>query len=577
MRTMHIALFAAAFCAPFLSQAQWSLTGNAGTNPSINFLGTTDAQPLVFKVNGARAGLIDYDDLKANTAFGHGALFAITTGTRNNAFGFNALKNNTTGSYNTASGYFALVNNTGGNSNNAIGYQSLCLNTNGYSNIALGYRALYYNGTGHSNIGIGTGALYYNASSSNHIAIGDSALRNQTSNSDNVAIGFKALYTSSTGKYNIALGTQALYNNTSGGYSIASGYQSLYNNNTGNFNTASGYQAMYNNTSGTSNVAVGGFAMMYNTTGSFNTAVGTGANTSNTTSGYNTALGAYSGISYGSTITNTTAVGYDAGTTASNQVRVGNASVTSIGGQVGWTNLSDERVKKDIKENVPGLEFINALRPVTYHFDLMKENTLMNRKNDTTVWEGKNDIEKINFTGLLAQEVDAAAKKLGYDFSGVDKSGNMLGLRYADFVTPLIKAVQQLSKMNNEKDAVILQQQQQLSDMMQRLNAIEKQLAITNTLPVNAQGITSAILGQNAPNPFYNTTTIRYTLPSNTTNAHLIITNMSGKVVKEIPLNGSGAGHVIISAAGALSTGTYNYTLFVQGNMVESRQMLLLK
>lgn len=31
----------------------WELNGNSGTNPSINFLGTTDNQPLVLKVNGA--------------------------------------------------------------------------------------------------------------------------------------------------------------------------------------------------------------------------------------------------------------------------------------------------------------------------------------------------------------------------------------------------------------------------------------------------------------------------------------------------------------------------------------------
>ncbi len=33
----------------------WLLTGNAGTNPSTNFLGTTDAQPLVLKVNNQQA------------------------------------------------------------------------------------------------------------------------------------------------------------------------------------------------------------------------------------------------------------------------------------------------------------------------------------------------------------------------------------------------------------------------------------------------------------------------------------------------------------------------------------------
>src|SRR5205807_5756445 len=33
----------------------WSRTGNAGTDPSVNFLGTTDNQSVEFKVNGRRA------------------------------------------------------------------------------------------------------------------------------------------------------------------------------------------------------------------------------------------------------------------------------------------------------------------------------------------------------------------------------------------------------------------------------------------------------------------------------------------------------------------------------------------
>jgi hypothetical protein len=32
-------------------QSQWSLTGNAGTNSAVNFIGTKDTQALVFKTN----------------------------------------------------------------------------------------------------------------------------------------------------------------------------------------------------------------------------------------------------------------------------------------------------------------------------------------------------------------------------------------------------------------------------------------------------------------------------------------------------------------------------------------------
>jgi hypothetical protein len=74
---------------------------------------------------------------------------------------------------------------------------------------------------------------------------------------------------------------------------------------------------------------------------------------SNITGSYNTALGSNADVKT-ENLTNATAIGSNAVVDASNKVRIGNASVTSIGGQVGWSQFSDERVKKDVKEDVPG-------------------------------------------------------------------------------------------------------------------------------------------------------------------------------------------------------------------------------
>src|SRR6187431_2695288 len=74
----------------------WFLSGNAGINPATQFLGTTDAQPLLFKVNNIPAGLLHHGNF--NTAFGLNALLSNTTGTSNVAIGYNSLKANTTSS-----------------------------------------------------------------------------------------------------------------------------------------------------------------------------------------------------------------------------------------------------------------------------------------------------------------------------------------------------------------------------------------------------------------------------------------------------------------------------------------------
>ena len=144
---------------------------------------------------------------------------------------------------------------------------------------------------------------------------------------------------------------------------------------------------------------------------------------------------------------NSTGLGQGVLITANNQVRVGNTGVTSIGGQVGWSTFSDARIKTDIKEDVPGLGFIMQLRPVTYYYDDAK---LYKLQTGTEPPQQKATVRGMRYTGLIAQEVEAAAKAVQYDFSGVDKPENAntpYGLRYAELVVPLVKAVQEMKQL----------------------------------------------------------------------------------------------------------------------------------
>ena len=130
---------------------------------------------------------------------------------------------------------------------------------------------------------------------------------------------------------------------------MATGYYSLYSNTTGIRNSASGFRSMDSNTTGSNNTANGAFALDYLTTGSYNSAFGHNAGPTL------------------SDLNNTTAIGYLAVPTASNQVRIGNTSVTSIGGQEEWTAFSDGRFKKDIKEDVSGLGIYQGVKARQLH------------------------------------------------------------------------------------------------------------------------------------------------------------------------------------------------------------------
>lgn len=196
----------------------WSLTGNAGTTPSINFVGTNDNVDVIFKRYGAMAGRLG----SLNTAFG---LYALnnSTGNYNTGIGTSALVNNSTGYANVAVGGGSLANNTIGNLNSSLGWNALMSNTSGLSNSAFGSQSLYYNTTGSGNSVVGLGALYYNT----------------------------------TGSSNSGLGYRNLHYNTTGAGNTAIGYHSLYNNTTGNSNTALGISAGYLITTGSNNIIIG--------------------------------------------------------------------------------------------------------------------------------------------------------------------------------------------------------------------------------------------------------------------------------------------------------------------------------
>lgn len=303
---------------------------------------------------------------------------------------------------------------------------------------------------------------------------------NENGGFQNTAVGYVALKSViNYGNANVAVGSFALTANTEGNGNSALGWSALTTNTTGYDNSACGSAALYFNTTGYVNTAMGMFALNANVTGSENTAAGFGALATNSTGLSNTAIGYRADVNAPDLI-NSTAIGDSALATASNQVRIGNSNVTSIGGFANWTNISDGRVKKNIKENVPGLSFINKLKPVTYQLDLTAANKILQRvvnsKIDGKVTAMSNDNkssqaakEQTTYTGFIAQDVEKAAKALNYDFSGVDAAKNnkdLYGLRYAEFVVPLVKAVQELSAKND----VLEDKNKQLE---QRINQLE--------------------------------------------------------------------------------------------------------
>lgn len=530
--------------------AGWSLSGNSGTNPASNFVGTTDGVPLRFRINNVWAGELN----GTNTSYGLNAGVSVSSGIFNVAIGLSALQANTTGQTNVAVGVNSLIQNSSGNNNTAIGTSAMYSNVNGQANVAVGANSMDRNTSGSNNVAIGNLSLSANTTGNNNTGLGYEALFSNTTGCCNTAVGYRTIFDNTTGAFNSALGYYALADNTTGAFNTAAGYYALRTNTTGAANAAYGFQAMRLNTSGSSNTAMGNQALEANTTGNFNTGIGVislNANTTgvqntgigssslqaNTTGGFNTASGNWSlrwsttgtgnsafgnsslqlnttgdantGIGYFALEQNTTgsfntAIGYNADVltgsgaltyatalgaqsivNASNKVRIGNVLTSVIEGQVAYTFPSDGRFKTNVQEQVPGLDFIMKLRPVTYNFQTqifdqflgMKDSMIQKRAEDYRTSEA------VVHTGFIAQEVEKAAKEVNYDFDGLHKPSHEkdnYSLAYAEFTVPLVKAVQEQQKIivkqqqaNNEQQKKIVELQQQMAELMQRMQQIE--------------------------------------------------------------------------------------------------------
>ncbi|MBK8600835.1 MAG: tail fiber domain-containing protein [Flavobacterium sp.] len=286
----------------------WNTAGNSGTNPSSNFIGTTDNADVVFRRNFSNAGLIGF----GNTGFGNNSM------------------SNPVNIGNSAFGSFSLAQINLGRNNTAIGHSSLNFNQNGNDNIALGFESLY-NNRASNNLAIGNQALYTNTTGEFNIAIGNSSLQ-FINTDDNTAIGFNSQSNNITGSENVSLGKNSLIGNINGDGNTAVGNNSLAGGHS-EYSTAVGYRALVMNNS-FNNTAIGSESMMTNTIGRANTAVGNSSLNSNINGENNTAIGINS-LKLNSSGNNNTAVGSEATTMANNLT---NATAIGANAIVGDSN-----------------------------------------------------------------------------------------------------------------------------------------------------------------------------------------------------------------------------------------------
>ncbi len=211
--------------------------------------------------------------------------------------------------------------------------------------------------------------------------------------------------------------------------------------------------------------------------------------------------------------------------------------------------FSDRRLKSNIESMESVLSEVKDLRPVWYTFNA--------------------DEKQKKTLGFIAQEVEEVLP----DF--VDTEKEYYALTYDYFGVLAIKAIQEQQEIIEEKEDRIRDLEQRLADLEETLERVVQHVE----LPSEQEApiiLTDAKLGQNEPNPSLGTTRIPFTIPTSARSATLRVTASNGQLIREIAIDQRGRGQLTLQT-GQLSPAAYQYTLWIDGQAVATRQMLIQK
>jgi hypothetical protein len=214
---------------------------------------------------------------------------------------------------------------------------------------------------------------------------------------------------------------------------------------------------------------------------------------------------------------------------------------------------SDRKLKSDIKPLTNALDKINQLKPSTYNYKT-DEYASMNLPQGTQ-------------TGLIAQELELVFPELVKEvkeFNHFDENGKVIAttpsfksVNYTGLIPVLIGAIQE--------------QQQQINELKALLQATTANAISSNAVSLSDQN--SIVLNQNTPNPFQESTLITYSIPQSFKKAQLIFITGEGRVIKTVDILEAGAGRLTVFA-NDLSSGTYTYSLVIDGETIDSKRMV---
>lgn len=514
------------------STAQWSLTGNAGTNVANNFLGTTDNRALVFRTNNLERMRILTGGNVGIGVTNPITRFQINSGAATSPFSVLVAGNTTLfadagGGLSVGGGSLAPVNGLFVTGNTGIGTASP-------------------NAKFHINADSGQNILRAQILGTTKLLLGSNGGLTVGTNSTAPTNG---LFVS--GNFGLGLSTPATKLHVSGGSDVAlasGGFATLGTVTSTNIAIDDNeIMARNNGAIATLTLNNSGGNVVINAAGAAGTSF-VGIGTGSPARDFEVEHGSSSGATFGLMVANTESNNEDwtfytenaSGDLLLHENGVLRGRFSDVSGS--YTAVSDRKMKKDIEAAPSVLNTVKQLEVLKYNF----VNKPSNHK----------------FYGLIAQDVEKIFPEIVEHVTG-DNGDENYTMDYSAFGILAIKAIQEQQAMIDELKSTI----DELKSMVKSSGVATSAAA---SIPAGMH------LEQNSPNPFTNVTTIRYTIPTSVSSAQMVISNSNGTVVKTVSSLSKGNGTVTINA-NELTAGTYYYTLVIDGKKTDTKKMVLVK
>lgn len=203
---------------------------------------------------------------------------------------------------------------------------------------------------------------------------------------------------------------------------------------------------------------------------------------------------------------------------------------------------------------------VNALDPAEDNEVLESTATAMElRKEPADIearwYEDNSPILKNKHYGLVAQELQEI-----YPDLVVESQDGFLAINYLEIIPLLIRSVQELkAELDASKSG----------------DAPIQKAQARNTDVTNIDAVVTTLY-QNTPNPFTESTLIQCDVAEAVVNADLYIYDMNGKQIDTYPITERGATSITIEGH-SLEAGMYLYALIADGQVIDTKRMILTK